>query len=122
MNITVESYVDKLEFGLLACRLTVPRVQAIADYLVEEFEVLKRANEALSLPDAIDTIEIAPSVLSASVNPARAKPRTSAARKPSAAKPGKTTASVMHTIKRAGSTSARRALRRAVSSPSLAKT
>jgi WS/DGAT/MGAT family acyltransferase len=122
LNITVESYVDKLEFGLLACRLTVPRVQAIADYLVEEFEVLKRANEALSRPDAIETIEIAPSVLSAGVNPARAKPRASAARKPSAAKPIKTTASATPTIERAGSTSARRALKRSVSSPGLAMT
>jgi hypothetical protein len=122
LNITVESYVDKLEFGLLACRLTVPRVQAIADYLVEEFEVLKRANEALSRPDAIETIEIAPSVLSAGVNPARAKLRASAAGQPSAAKPIKTTASATPTIERAGSTSARRALRRTVSSPGLAKT
>jgi diacylglycerol O-acyltransferase / wax synthase len=59
LNITVESYVDKLEFGLLACRLTVPRVQVIADYLVAEFDLLKRATDALARPEAIETIEIA---------------------------------------------------------------
>ncbi|MGA2128029.1 MAG: wax ester/triacylglycerol synthase family O-acyltransferase [Xanthobacteraceae bacterium] len=59
LNITVESYIDKLEFGVLACRLTVPRVQVIADYLVAEFDLLKRANDALARPEAIETIEIA---------------------------------------------------------------
>ncbi|MGP0091774.1 MAG: WS/DGAT/MGAT family O-acyltransferase [Xanthobacteraceae bacterium] len=57
LNITVESYVDKLEFGLLACRSTVPNVQVIADYLVAEFAILKRATETLA--DSIETIEIA---------------------------------------------------------------
>jgi hypothetical protein len=59
LNITVQSYVDLLEFGLTACRATVPDVQLIADYLVEEFEGLRRAHEALSRPDAIEIIEIA---------------------------------------------------------------
>ncbi len=60
MNITVESYLDRLEFGLLACRLTVPDVQTIADYLGTELALLKQAMEALARPDAIEMIEIAP--------------------------------------------------------------
>jgi hypothetical protein len=59
LNITVESYLDQLEFGLLACRLTVPRVQVIADYLAEEFYALKHATEALARPEAVETIDIA---------------------------------------------------------------
>jgi len=47
-----------LEFGLTACRAAVPDVQLIAD-LVEDFEAMRRAHEALSRADAIEIIEIA---------------------------------------------------------------
>ena len=43
LNITLQSYVDRLEFGLVACKIAVPDVQVIADYIVEEFELLKAA-------------------------------------------------------------------------------
>lgn len=33
LNITVNSYLDNLEFGLIACRDTVPKVQRMLDYL-----------------------------------------------------------------------------------------
>jgi WS/DGAT/MGAT family acyltransferase len=65
LNITVQSYLDNLEFGLTACRATVPDVQVIADYLGEEFEALKRACEAIDRPDAIEIIEIAAPAVSA---------------------------------------------------------
>jgi len=48
-----------LEFGLTACRAAVPDVQLIADYLVEDFEAMRRAHEPLSRADAIEIIEIA---------------------------------------------------------------
>ena len=65
LNITVQSYLDNLEFGLTACRATVPDVQVIADYLGEEFGALKRACEAIDRPDAIEIIEIAAPAVSA---------------------------------------------------------
>ena len=65
LNITVQSYLDNLEFGLTACRATVPDVQVIADYLAEEFEALKRACEAIDRPDAVEIIEIAAPAVSA---------------------------------------------------------
>ena len=42
LNITVQSYCDTLDFGLVACRRAVPDAQAIADAIVEEFESLAR--------------------------------------------------------------------------------
>lgn len=33
LNITLNSYVDKLEFGIIACRRTLPHVQRLLDYL-----------------------------------------------------------------------------------------
>jgi diacylglycerol O-acyltransferase / wax synthase len=75
LNITVQSYLDNLEFGVIACRLAVPDAQLIADLLVEEHQNLKRASEALGSPDAIETIEVAKSASLAGVRTARAKTR-----------------------------------------------
>ncbi len=33
LNITLNSYADKLEFGLIACRRTLPHMQRLLDYL-----------------------------------------------------------------------------------------
>ena len=43
LNITVQSYMDNLDFGLIACRAAVPDIQKMAELLVEEFETLKQA-------------------------------------------------------------------------------
>ena len=42
-NITVQSYLDKLDFGLIACRTAVPDIERLVDFLVDEFERLKKA-------------------------------------------------------------------------------
>ena len=122
LNITVQSYLDNLEFGLVACRVAVPDAQLIASSLVEEFETLKRASEALSRPDAIATIEIAPSVASAAANSAQVKSKPPAAKRPSAAKSIKAAAKSSITVKRTASTSSGRANRHAASEPGPAKT
>ena len=59
LNITVQSYLDTLDFGLIACRKTVPDVQSLADYVIEDFRALCEAEAALARPDAVATIEIA---------------------------------------------------------------
>ncbi len=41
LNITLTSYVDRLDFGLVACKIAVPDVQDIADDILAEFELLK---------------------------------------------------------------------------------
>jgi len=79
-------YLDLLEFGLTACRAAVPDVQLIADYLVEDFEAMRRAHDALSGPEAIEVIEIAPPQASASPQLAKRKRRI-AAEPAAAAKP-----------------------------------
>ncbi len=40
LGITVTSYVDSLDFGLVACRKTIPELNTLADYLSLEFEAL----------------------------------------------------------------------------------
>ncbi len=121
LNVTVQSYLDNLEFGVVACRAAVPDAQRIASSLVEEFEALKGASDALRRPEAIETIEIASSASSVGANPARATPGSPAARKSSAAKPVKA-AKAVNTDKRTRSTSSGRAGRRAASHSNPAKT
>jgi WS/DGAT/MGAT family acyltransferase len=43
LNITVQSYVDNLDFGLTADRRAVPDIDVLADYLVQAFEELSAA-------------------------------------------------------------------------------
>jgi hypothetical protein len=45
LNITLISYLDQLDFGLIACRETVPDIDTLTGYIVAEFEELKRAVE-----------------------------------------------------------------------------
>ena len=59
LNITVQSYLDQLDFGLIACRETVPDAQRIADYIVEDFAAMREADAELSAPEAVDTIAVA---------------------------------------------------------------
>ncbi len=83
-------YLDLLEFGLTACRAAGPDVQLIADYLVEDFEAMQRAHEAISRPDAIEIIEIAAPEPTAS--PRLAKRRRRIAAEPATAQPVETPA------------------------------
>jgi diacylglycerol O-acyltransferase len=43
LNITVQSYLDVLDFGLVSCRELVPDVGVLADLIVSEMEVLAKA-------------------------------------------------------------------------------
>jgi diacylglycerol O-acyltransferase len=43
LNITFVSYDDKLDFGIVACRQTVPHVQRIIDYLEQSLVELEAA-------------------------------------------------------------------------------
>jgi WS/DGAT/MGAT family acyltransferase len=58
LNITVLSYRDNIEFGLVACRATVPDLQHIADHIAAEFADLKRAAAMLASDGAIETLEL----------------------------------------------------------------
>ncbi len=40
LNVTVQSYVDKLDFGLVACRELVPDLWTLVDYCIEEIDIL----------------------------------------------------------------------------------
>jgi hypothetical protein len=41
LNITVQSYVDRLDFGLTTCRDICPDVQVLADHIIAEYNDLK---------------------------------------------------------------------------------
>jgi diacylglycerol O-acyltransferase len=43
VNITVTSYAGSLDFGIVACRRSVPRVQRIIDFLEEGLVELETA-------------------------------------------------------------------------------
>ncbi len=43
LNITLTSYVDSLEFGIIACRRTLPSVQRLLDYLEKSIQELEMA-------------------------------------------------------------------------------
>jgi WS/DGAT/MGAT family acyltransferase len=43
LNITVQSYRDNLDFGLIACRAAVPDIEKLVEFLIDEFERLKKA-------------------------------------------------------------------------------
>ena len=58
LNITVQSYLDQLDFGLVACSETVPDAQRIADFLVEDFAAMRKANAQLSAPGAVVAISV----------------------------------------------------------------
>ncbi|MEI8080865.1 MAG: wax ester/triacylglycerol synthase family O-acyltransferase [Actinomycetes bacterium] len=60
LNISVVGYLNELHFGLVACRDTVPDIEAIADALVDELAVLVdtlpsvTAADPQSRPDVVD--------------------------------------------------------------------
>jgi hypothetical protein len=43
VNITVQSYRDTLDFGLVSCRELVPDLEDLADLLVDEIAVLAKS-------------------------------------------------------------------------------
>jgi diacylglycerol O-acyltransferase len=45
LNITLISYLDQLDFGLIACRATVPDIDKLADFIIDAFDELKGAVE-----------------------------------------------------------------------------
>lgn len=81
LNITVESYCDSLDFGLVACRRTVPDLAELADHLAPAMEELEQSVAALL------------AAKSAPAPPAaQAKPRTRAAVRKAAPTPTVTAA------------------------------
>ena len=52
LNITVESYCDSLDFGLIACRRTVPDVTELADHIVDALPELEKSLAAHNAPPA----------------------------------------------------------------------
>ena len=89
LNITVQSYLDQLDFGLVACSETVPDAQRIADFIVEDFAAMRKADAELNRPGAIETIAVTPAAPLAAHKPialgeAKLEPRAQKVEKTSA--------------------------------------
>ena len=89
LNITVQSYLDQLDFGLVACSETVPDAQRIADFIVEDFAAMRDAAANSSRIDAVEvTLPAATQALASAhkpITPAATKvePRPSKVKKAS---------------------------------------
>jgi hypothetical protein len=86
LNITVQSHVDQICFGLIACRRAVPDLHALGKHVQRAMETLRVlvSQAAAATPPA----EPAPPALAAAANGrARRAPRASSKAKPKAARP-----------------------------------
>jgi diacylglycerol O-acyltransferase / wax synthase len=88
LNVTVQSYAGRLDYGLIACRRAVPDVNDLGDHLLAEHQaLLERAHEHAQSLDPNDAATHAPtrvqSLAAASaaapvdvnVKPAKSKPK-----------------------------------------------
>ena len=82
LNMTVQSYLDQLDFGLVACSETVPDAQRIADFVVEDFAAMRKADANLSRPEAVPAPVAAHKPIE--LAEAKAEPRASKVEKGSA--------------------------------------
>ncbi|MCA3219723.1 MAG: wax ester/triacylglycerol synthase family O-acyltransferase [Burkholderiales bacterium] len=87
LNITVQSYDGRLEFGLVACRDALPRVDELAVLLqaaADEYEALASAHAARVLPATSPTTSPAAAATAAPARPPRKTPtRRRPSRQPS---------------------------------------
>ena len=83
LNVTVQSYRDKLDFGLVSCRELVPDVWHLVDLCVDEVRVLL---EACAAVDAEDDHPAPAAVKSARPSKARVARKAPATKKPAAKK------------------------------------
>ena len=49
LNITLTSYLDKLEVGIMACRHVLPRVQSLLALLEEEIQTFEQLTQHINL-------------------------------------------------------------------------
>jgi WS/DGAT/MGAT family acyltransferase len=82
LNITVQSYMGQLCFGLIACRRAVPDVRDIAAQMQRAFETLQQlpAPAAVALPAVVDKAPAkkrAPAVKKSATAPKKRRPKLS---------------------------------------------
>ena len=85
LNITAQSYLDQLDFGLIACSRTVPQAQCIADFIVEDFAAMRADLSRLYATETIAVARPAPVSMHKriAVGEAKAEPRFGKAEKAS---------------------------------------
>lgn len=79
LNITVQSYNGSLDFGLTACRKALPDLPALAAYMQEAFEELRKLSPALPVQEKASQEKSTPAPVTAKA--AAKAPRKAAAKK-----------------------------------------
>jgi diacylglycerol O-acyltransferase / wax synthase len=86
LNITVQSYMGQLDFGLIACRRAMRDVDQLALHLNKALEALRRLPQAAPAPNLADVPAAAPEATAASAPTKRKKPQLSVVASPVPAK------------------------------------
>jgi diacylglycerol O-acyltransferase / wax synthase len=90
LNITVQSHIDQLCFGLIACRRAVPDVHGLGNHLKRAMEALRALASHSGAPEAraVATAAVEPALVAANDRAARA-PRASGKGKADAVRPSR---------------------------------
>ncbi len=86
LNITVQSYMGQLDFGLIACRRAMRDVDQLARHLNKALEVLRRLPQAAPAPTVVDAPAAAPEAIAVPAPIKRKKPQLSVVASPVPAK------------------------------------
>lgn len=100
LNVTVQSYNGRMDYGLIACRRAVPDITEIGDYMLAEHQMLmglmnKGAPQQHAAPAAAVAVATPAAALGSASAPAKKKP---AAKKPAAAKKAPITTAVKKAV------------------------
>jgi diacylglycerol O-acyltransferase len=80
LNVTVQSYNGRMDYGLIACRRVVPDINDLGDYLLAEHQALLARAQAEVQAAASAATPVAPTVATASpARPLRKAPAKRAA-------------------------------------------
>lgn len=87
LNVTVTSYNGRMDYGLIACRRTLPQIHELADMLLHEHQILKDHAKALLAGTQASTaqaVSAPPGVAAAGGPPPAEAPTTPRRRRPAA--------------------------------------
>jgi diacylglycerol O-acyltransferase / wax synthase len=87
LNITVQSHVDQLCFGLIACRRAVPDVAELGRHLERAMAALRALVAQSAAAPAVSASAVDTPAMASAVAPAAAAPRRAAAKAPARARP-----------------------------------
>lgn len=70
INITLSSYQDKLEVGIIACRRTLPRIQSLLALLEDELLAFEHLTQHIQLPESTNAADVKSAEVTSAAEPA----------------------------------------------------